>query len=77
VFRKVMNAAVDSGFIVRSPAKGVKLPAEATREMMFLTAGQVAELADAAHPHYRCLIYSAAYTGAPAHRAHVGELART
>jgi integrase len=58
-----MNAAVDSGFIVRSPATGVKLPAEATREMMFLTANQVAELADAAHPHYRCLIYSAAYTG--------------
>lgn len=63
VFRKVMNAAVDSGFIVRSPARGVKLPAEATREMMFLTASQVGELGDAAHSHYRCIVYTAAYTG--------------
>jgi len=62
VLIKIMRAAVEGGLIARSPCDGLKLPAEGTREMRFLTAEQVVEMADATGT-YRTLVFTAAYTG--------------
>lgn len=64
VLGKILADATRAGLIARSPAEGVRLPAEDRREMRFLSASQVAELAEAIDPHYRALVYTAAYTGA-------------
>lgn len=63
ILAKVMRSAVDAGLIARSPCDGVRLPAEGRREMQFLTAEQVAELATAVGPDWDVLIFTAAYTG--------------
>jgi integrase len=63
VLAKVMRAAVDDGLIARSPCVGVRLPAEGSREMAFLSAAQVVELVDATDEHYRVLVATAAYLG--------------
>lgn len=63
VLAKVMRAAVVDGRIKRSPCDGVKLPAECSREMVFLSAEQVGDLAAAVDEHYRVLVVTAAYLG--------------
>jgi integrase len=58
----MMQAAVESGYLGRNPCYGVRLPRVATREMRFLSAGEVKELAEAAD-RYEALIYALAYGG--------------
>ncbi len=62
VLTKVLRGAVEAGLISRSPCDGLRLPAEPRRQMRFLTAAQVADLADTAG-EAGTLIYTAAYTG--------------
>jgi integrase len=59
----VFNAAVDSDLISRSPARSLNLPKTQRTEMRFLTAPQVAALAEATGPQHRTLVLTAAYTG--------------
>lgn len=63
ILTKVMRGAVEAGLIPRSPCEGLRLPAEGRRQMRFLTAEQVADLAATVGPDWSCLIYTAAYTG--------------
>ena len=60
----VMRAAVDARLIAESPCRGIKLPRRPHQEQRFLTVEQVDTLADAIDPHFRALVYSAAYLGA-------------
>lgn len=62
VFGAVLGAAVDAGYLGRNPAKGVKVPRDRRREMLFLNAGQVEDLAAAAGD-WSTLIYLLAYGG--------------
>jgi integrase len=66
VLRAVMDAAIDGRGLRSNPTYGVKPPAYQPREMLFLDAVQVDELADAIAAPYRPLILAAAYTGARA-----------
>lgn len=61
--RASLNAGVRLRMIARNPCVGVKLPRPNRQPMLFLTAEEVAALADAIDPYYRTLIYLAAYTG--------------
>jgi integrase len=63
VLSQVLAAAVEGGRLARNPAAGVRLPKRVEREMLFLDAGQVEQLADAIGEHYRVLVYFLAYTG--------------
>jgi integrase len=63
VLSQVLAAAVEGGRLARNPATGVRLPKRVEREMLFLNAGQVEQLADAIGPHYRVVVYFLAYTG--------------
>jgi integrase len=63
VLTQVLRGAVEAGLIARSPCDGVRLPPERRRQMRFLTAAQVADLAEVAGPETATLIYTAAYTG--------------
>jgi integrase len=63
VLSQVLAAAVEGGRLARNPAAGVRLPKAVEREMLFLDASQVEQLADAIGSHYRVLIYFLAYTG--------------
>jgi integrase len=63
VLSRIMSAAVESGFIGRSPCASVRPPAEPSHEMRFLTANEVSELAAAIGPHDSTLVFTAAYTG--------------
>jgi integrase len=63
VLAQVFAAAVEGGRLARNPAAGVRLPRRVEREMLFLDAAQVEQLADAIAPHYRVLVYFLAYTG--------------
>jgi integrase len=63
VLAQVLDAAVDGGKLARNVAAGVKLPKVQRREMGFLDAVQVEQLADAIDPRYSTLVRFAAYTG--------------
>ncbi len=63
VLSRIMGAAVDAGLIARSPCHGIRLPAEGTREMRFLSPAEVVDLVDAIDEHYRVLVLTAAYGG--------------
>jgi integrase len=63
VLSQVLAAAVDGGRLARNPAAGVRLPKRVEREMLFLDAAQVEQLAEAIGPHHRALVYFLAYTG--------------
>lgn len=63
LMRRIMNVAVQSGVIAKSPCAGVRPPAAPRNEMMFCSAEQVETLADEIDPWYRCLVMTAAYTG--------------
>jgi integrase len=61
---QVFEQAALDGIIARTPCAGIKLPPEGRREeMLFLTAKQLNELADAIDARYRTLIYLAGYGG--------------
>jgi integrase len=51
VLRASMDQAVDDGLIGRNPAIGVKVPADRTREMLFLDAAQARHVAAIAGDH--------------------------
>jgi integrase len=63
VLNRVLNTAVECGLITSSPCAAVKPPPEPARPMRFLSASQVADLAEAIDPEYTVLVYTAAYTG--------------
>jgi len=67
---RTFDAAVNSGVILRTPCRGVQLPANDTAEMRFLSPTEIQELADAINPRFRALVLTGAYTG-----ARFGELA--
>lgn len=63
VLAQVLDAAMANGMLARNVARGVELPRITTRERRFLTAGQVAALADAIDVRYRPFILVLAYGG--------------
>jgi integrase len=63
VLSQVLDAAVDGGKLARNVAAGVKLPKVQRREMHFLNAVQVEQLADSIDPRFATLVRVAAYTG--------------
>jgi integrase len=63
VLSQILAAGVEGGRIARNPAAGVRLPRIVRRDMHFLTAPQVEDLAAAIDPRYELLVRFAAYTG--------------
>jgi integrase len=63
VLSGAMRAALEAGFIGRSPCVGVRLPRSQSREMHFLDARQVDQLAAEVPERYRALVYVLAYGG--------------
>jgi integrase len=63
LFSRLMNAAVETELLARSPAKGVRAPQPIRTEARFLTASEVRDLAEAINPSFRVWVYLAAYTG--------------
>ncbi len=61
--RAALNTAVRLRMIAVNPCVGVKLPRAAKTPMLFLSPEQVRALAEGIDPHFRVLIYTAAYTG--------------
>jgi integrase len=59
----LFSSALESDLIVRSPCRGIKLPKSSQTEMRFLTAEEVADLADVIDDRYRVLVLTAAYAG--------------
>ncbi len=59
----ILRAAVESGYIGRSPCIGIKLPRMVQREMHFLSAQEVELLVNETPPPYDLLIYVLAYGG--------------
>lgn len=57
VFSAILASVVESGFIARTPCVGVSLPRARRREMHFLSAAQVASLAEVIRPPYGTLVY--------------------
>jgi integrase len=60
---RTFDAAVQSGVILRTPCRGVQLPANDTAEMRFLSPAEIRQLADAINPRFRPLVLTGAYTG--------------
>jgi hypothetical protein len=69
VLSQVLATAVEANRLVRNPAKGVWLPRIVRREMHFLTAAQVEQLAAAIAAPFPLLVRFDAYTRAPGRRA--------
>jgi integrase len=63
VLRTAMGSGVRMGVVRVNPCTNVDLPRARREEMLFLTADEVRAVAEAIDPHYRVLIYTAAYTG--------------
>jgi integrase len=63
VLHNALNAAVRQRMLTVNPCTGVRLPRQVKQDHVYLTAAEVQKLADAITPHYRTLIYMAAYTG--------------
>jgi integrase len=66
VLRAVLKVAVERRYLTANPCDAVKLPraaAVAIDQRVFLSAGEVAALAEAITPRHRVLVYTAAYTG--------------
>jgi integrase len=59
----MLKAAVQSGYLPRTPCVGVNLPRAPRREMHFLSAAQVAEITEAVPSPHGLLIYVLAYGG--------------
>lgn len=58
-----LKAAVESGYLGRSPCVGVRLPRTVAREKRYLTEQQVALLAETIQEPYGVLVYVLAYGG--------------
>lgn len=67
---KLFGTAVDGGLIAVSPCRRIPLPQIQREEMRFLSAEEVARLADAIDPRYRALVLLGAYGG-----LRIGEMA--
>ena len=63
VLSAMMGAAVESGYLARTPCANVTLPRLPTTEMAFLNAGQIEGLAATVEDRYRALVYVLAYGG--------------
>lgn len=63
VLSMVLGSAVEGGRLATNKAAGVKPPKVQRREMLFLDAAQVEQLAAAIDPRWRVLILFSAYTG--------------
>lgn len=63
VLRLVLGAAVGSQAIRSNPCDGVRVPASPKSDMVFLSADEVEELANAIVPPFGTLVRFAAYTG--------------
>jgi integrase len=63
VLSATLRAAVEAGFLVKSPCVGVKLPRLPKTHVRFLEAAQVETLAAATAEPYRPLVYLLAYGG--------------
>ncbi len=64
VLRAIFSAAVDAGLILRSPCRGIKLPApRAVRTHRALSSDELHALADAIGPTHRALIFVAGVAG--------------
>lgn len=61
--RNALNTAVKLDWIKVNPCNNVDLPRARREEMLCLTADEVRLLAEKIDPHYRVLVYVAAYTG--------------
>lgn len=61
--RRVLQVAVESELLAKNPCGAVAPPVVPPREIRFLSAAEVADLAEAVSPWYRTFIYTAAYTG--------------
>lgn len=59
----VLELAIDAGALRENPARRIRLPRSGRAEPHFLTAEEVAELADAIRADYRFFVVLAAYTG--------------
>lgn len=57
------GVAADDGLIAANPARGIEPPQVVRHEQRYLTAAEVATLADAIDPRYRGLVYLGAYGG--------------
>lgn len=60
---QILRAAVETGYLSRTPCVGVSLPKMQRREMRFLTAEQVRRIADEIDRPYDVLVYVLAYGG--------------
>jgi integrase len=61
--RIALNTGVRLKLLAVNPCQGVKLPRARREEMLCLTAEEVRLLAEAITPHFRVLVWTAAYTG--------------
>jgi integrase len=61
--RRLLRVAVETDLLVKSACAGIKPPPVEPVEMRFLTAAEVHRLAEEMHPHFRVLVYTAAYAG--------------
>jgi integrase len=68
--RNALNTGVRLKVLAINPCQGVRLPRAQHEEQTFLTAEEVKLVAEAIDPHYRVLIWMAAYTGLRAGELH-------
>jgi integrase len=61
--RRALNTAVRLRMLAANPSAGVQVPRATHKEMLFLAPEEVAAVAEAITPHFRVLVYTAAYTG--------------
>ncbi len=61
--RRVLGAAVDGDVLARNPLAGIKPPKVERRDMRFLTADEVATLAEIIDERYRAFVLVGAYCG--------------
>jgi integrase len=61
--RRLLRVAVETDLLVKSPCAGIKPTPVEPVEIRFLTAAEVHRLAEEMHPHFRVLVYTAAYAG--------------
>lgn len=59
----LFSSALDSDIVVRTPCRGINLPSDSKKEMRFLTADEVSDLAGMIDQRYRALVLTAAYAG--------------
>jgi len=63
VLKAALSSAVDAGVLTTNPAHGVRLPRPRADEMLFLTAGEVDQLASAIDQRFSTLVVFASFTG--------------